>query len=303
MREDFCAFILTHGRPGKVITYESLRRHGYTGKVFIVIDDEDETGEEYRRIYGDKVLMFSKDEVARYTDQYDVSPIRLSTVWVRNALWEIAERVGCRYFVQLDDDYTQFRYSTRRGRGHGASVTDEPEYHKWQLRSLDAVFEALIEVLETTPALSIAVSQGGDHIGSPLSSHRFRRKAMNSFVCDTGKPFLFRGRLNEDVNTYLALGHLGHLFFTVMAVQLEQGRTQSNEGGMTEAYADAGTYVKSFYTVMAAPSCTTVRPMGQAIRPRYRGTKAQMRLHHHIDWGRAVPLIISQEFKKAAVRG
>jgi len=55
MREDFCAFILTHGRPNNVVTYRTLQAAGYTGKVFIVIDDEDETTEEYKRIYGDDV--------------------------------------------------------------------------------------------------------------------------------------------------------------------------------------------------------------------------------------------------------
>ncbi|EFI4081186.1 TPA: hypothetical protein J5F60_004390 [Escherichia coli] len=43
MRDDFCVFILTHGRPDKVLTYRTLRRAGYTGKIFIVVDDEDKT--------------------------------------------------------------------------------------------------------------------------------------------------------------------------------------------------------------------------------------------------------------------
>ncbi len=29
MRDDFCAFILTHGRPDKVLTYRTLRRAGW----------------------------------------------------------------------------------------------------------------------------------------------------------------------------------------------------------------------------------------------------------------------------------
>ncbi|HAW2119452.1 TPA: hypothetical protein JLO65_002875 [Escherichia coli] len=32
MRDDFCAFILTHGRPDKVLTYRTLRRAGYNQK-------------------------------------------------------------------------------------------------------------------------------------------------------------------------------------------------------------------------------------------------------------------------------
>jgi hypothetical protein len=287
MREDFCAFILTHGRPGKVITYESLRRHGYTGKVFIVIDDEDETGEEYRRIYGDQVLTFSKDEAARYTDQFDNSADRGTPLWARNACWDLAKQVGCRYFVQLDDDYCAFKYR-RTGRGHRLSTSAEEELHGWTMKHLGNVFEAFVRLVETTPVTTIAMSQGGDHMGGVLHKRRFRRKAMNSFVCDTAKPFLFRGRLNDDVNTYLALGNLGYLFFTDMQIQLDQLETQSNTGGITETYLASGTYVKSFYTVMAAPSCTTIRLFG----------RMHERPHHRIDWGRAVPKILPETVRK-----
>lgn len=37
MRDDFCAFILTHGRPDKVLTYRTLRRAGYTGKILSLL--------------------------------------------------------------------------------------------------------------------------------------------------------------------------------------------------------------------------------------------------------------------------
>ena len=60
MRDDFCAFILTHGRPDKVLTYRTLRRAGYTGKIFIVVDDEDKTRDQYMADYGEQVLVFSK---------------------------------------------------------------------------------------------------------------------------------------------------------------------------------------------------------------------------------------------------
>jgi len=281
MREDFCAFILTHGRPDKVITYRSLRTHGYTGKVFIVIDDEDEDGEEYKRIYGNDVLAFSKDEVGRYTDQFDNFSDRRSALWARNACWDLAKRMGYRYFIQLDDDYTHWKYH-RMGKGHRLSSSIAEEYHAWKTKNLDAVFSALVKLVETTPIKTVALSQGGDHIGGEESRRRFRRKAMNSFVCDTQKPFLFRGRINDDVNTYVSLGRTGDLFFTTLHVQLEQLQTQTNPGGMTELYLDSGTYVKSFYTVMAAPSCTTIGLMG----------RFNKRLHHKINWRKAVPLII-----------
>lgn len=289
MREDFCAFILTHGRPDKVHTYRTIRSHGYTGKIFLVIDDEDEAGEEYKRIYGNDVLVFSKDEVGEYTDLFDNFADRRSPVWARNACWDLARQMGYGYFVQLDDDYTGWHYR-RMGRGHRLSTSKAEEYHSWTMGSLDAVFGAFVRLIETTPVKTIALSQGGDHIGGEPHKSRFRRKAMNSFVCATDKPILFRGRLNDDVNTYVSLGRIGDLFFTDLGVYLGQIQTQSHTGGMTNAYLDSGTYVKSFYTVMTAPSCTTIKAMGNI----------NMRLHHKINWRKAVPLIIPQQFRQRA---
>ena len=290
MREDFCAFILTHGRPENVRTYRTLQTAGYTGKVFIVIDDEDETAEEYKRIYGAAVLVFSKAEVGRYTDQFDNFSDRRAILWARNVCWDLARKLGYRFFIQLDDDYTHFSYR-RAGRGHRLSSSIAEEYHSWTMKgSLDAVFEAMVRLVETTTVRTFALSQGGDHIGGDPRRRRFKRKAMNSFVCDTEKPILFRGRINEDVNTYLALGRIGELFFTDMEVYLGQHMTQQTSGGMTEVYLDSGTYVKSFYTVMAAPSCTTIATMGNVNR----------RLHHRINWDKAIPLIIPQEIQKKA---
>ena len=64
MRDDFCVFILTHGRPDNMVTLRTLERYAYDGPVFLVIDDEDARGDEYRERYGDQVICFSKEEVA-----------------------------------------------------------------------------------------------------------------------------------------------------------------------------------------------------------------------------------------------
>jgi len=292
MRDDFCVFILTHGRPEKVETYRTLRSHGYTGHIFIVIDDEDETGDEYRKQFGGDVLVFSKDEVSRYIDQFDNFKDRRTVLWARNACWDLAKQTGYRFFVQLDDDYESWLYR-RMGKGNRVSSTDENEFHGWKINNLDLVFNALVEIVETTPIKTIAFSQGGDHQGGRPKRNRFKRKAMNSFVCDTEKPFLFRGRINEDVNTYVSLGRTGELFFTDMELQLNQRQTQTNSGGMTDVYLDSGTYVKSFYTIMVAPSCVKIGLIGNINK----------RLHHQINWDATAPLIMSEQSKNLSIKG
>src|SRR5690606_33121942 len=115
------------------------------------------------------------------------------------------------------------------------------------------------------------------------------RKAMNMFFIRTDRPVNFIGRINEDVNTYVTRGNRGELFFTPVHLILNQQDTQSQSGGMTEMYMDEGTYVKSFYTVMMAPSCVKV----SAIKGAGRGTNRAARFHHSVKWHHAVPMILS----------
>jgi hypothetical protein len=91
--------------------------------------------------------------------------------------------------------------------------------------------------------------------------------------------------MNEDVSAYTTHGARGALFATVGQVHLNQVQTQAAEGGMSAAYRDGGTYIKSFYTVLANPSCVSVALMG-TVNPR---------LHHSINWNLAVPRIVSAQ--------
>ena len=280
MRKDFCAFILTHGRSDRVHTFNTLLRYGYTGKIFIVIDDEDKTADEYRLRFGDKVLQFCKQKYADQFDEGDNSGKRASTIYARAAMFDLAAQVGCKYFIQLDDDYTSFNYrfgkdgTYQYGTFHG---------------TCDEAWQELVLFLESTESLTIAMSQGGDFIGGG-GNLCLKRKAMNSFVCSTSRPWMMMGRMNEDVTTYVTEGRRGKLFFTTTQIQLTQKQTQTNAGGMSELYLDSGTYVKSFYTVMYAPSCVQIGTLGDPRSKVYR-------IHHKINWNHVVPKIIQEQHK------
>jgi len=281
VRDDFAAFILTHGRPDRIYTIDTLRGAGYTGKIYIIIDDEDDTEPEYRKRYGDKVVQFCKLDIAKTFDVGDLSQERRTIVYARNACFEIAKKLGLKYFLELDDDYTSFEY--RYIQGEKLMVR--------KCKQLDRLFETMLRFLDDTNALTVALSQGGDFIGG-AKSKRYRekvtRKAMNTFFCRTDKPFTFVGRINEDVNTYTTLGMKGELILSITDASIVQKQTQSNTGGMTDAYLDMGTYLKSFFTVMYCPSCVKVGAMGDK----------HMRIHHHIDWRRCVPKILNEKHRK-----
>jgi len=295
MRDDFCAVILTHGRPNKVPTYNSLFRHGYTGRIFIVVDDEDESLPDYIRKFGEEsVLVFSKIEVMSHMDVGDNFEGRMAAItFARNAIFDLIREQGFKYFIQLDDDYTQFSYR----------FDDEGRYGTWPVCDLDAVLSGMVDFLEATPFLTVAMSQGGDWIGGAEAKSTIgsRRKAMNSFVCSTERPFPFLGRLNEDVVTYTTLQRRGLPFLTFLAVQIVQIATQKTPGGMSGTYADSGTYVKSFYSVMYAPSCVSIGTMkGTSKNKSLDESKRMSRIHHKVSWNNTAPKIIPERLKRRA---
>ncbi len=281
--KDFAVFILTHGRPNKVITYNTLLKAGYTGKIYIIIDNEDITADQYYQKFGNKVIMFDKKAISDTFDEGDNFEDRRAIVYARNACFEIAKKLELTYFMQLDDDYRNFEYR----------ITSDYKYpdHYFRIKSgLDKIFDYLLQYYKSIPAKSLAMAQGGDFIGGVLNLEKYllKRKCMNSFICSVNRPFKFVGRINEDVNTYTFYGSLGLLFITIPFVAVIQLRTQSNKGGMTELYLDSGTYIKSFYTVMYHPSSVKIKLMGDKHK----------RLHHSIIWKNTVPVILEEKYKR-----
>lgn len=278
---DFAVFILSHGRAGNIKTLKALENGNYSGKWYIVIDNEDDQAEEYRKRFGNHVLQFDKLAIAQTFDTGDTEENRRTIVYARNACFMLARQVGVRYFLELDDDYTSFEY--RWAEGKNLKVR--------KAKQLDRLFAGMIEFLKATGAVTVAFAQGGDYIGGASGMNARKpvsRKAMNTFFCDVENPFQFVGRINEDVNTYTKLGQEGKLMLTITAASIVQTQTQKAAGGMSGVYVDGGTYMKSFYSVMYSPSCVTISEMGDTHR----------RIHHHISWRNCTPCILNERYKK-----
>jgi hypothetical protein len=281
--KNFVAFILTHGRPDRVHTMRSLKRQGYTGRIVVLIDNEDKSRVEYERKFPGLVKVFDKKAISETFDEGDNFEDRRAIIYARNACFDVAKELGAEWFIELDDDYQDFRY-----RADGKFQFCD----KTNISNLDGIFDAMIDFLEKSKADSIAMAQNGDFIGGKNGSKakklKLWRKAMNTFVFRADSDFRFFGRINEDVNSYTCAARSGRLFLTVPNIGICQKQTQSSEGGMTDLYLDSGTYVKSFYSVMYAPSCVKVSDMGPVFR----------RMHHRVDWKNAVPCILGEEHKK-----
>ena len=282
---NFAAFILTHGRPDNVITYKTLIKSGYTGPIYFIVDNEDKTIDKYIKNFGsENVIVFNKKAMADSIDEANNFDNRKVIVHARNYCFIAAKKLGIKYFIQLDDDYTNFHHRYENKAGTKLSSID--------IKNLDAVFDIYLTFLKNTSFHSIAFAQGGDFIGginNPYVKNRpLMRKCMNTFICSTDRCFEFIGGINEDVNTYTTLGSRGILFGTIPMINIVQKQTQSQSGGMTDVYQLSGTYVKSFHTVLMMPSSVKVSMMHSK----------NIRLHHLINWNTTVPRIISEDYRK-----
>lgn len=84
-------FILSHGRPDKQLTYQVLRRDGYTGPIRIVCDDEDETLPQYQKNFPGEVLVFNKQAAMDRTDSFYNMPYRKTVCYARQTLYDFAK--------------------------------------------------------------------------------------------------------------------------------------------------------------------------------------------------------------------
>ena len=162
MIEDFCVFILTHGRAGNVKTWGSLQKHGYTGPTILVLDDEDDQIPQYVERFGAaNIEIFNKDEVARRFDRGDNFGKKGAIIYARNACFDIARKRGYKYFIELDDDYTSFTFR----------FDGELNYVETQTKNVENIWRTMLEYYKATPQLTtIAMAQGGDFIGGGVSS-------------------------------------------------------------------------------------------------------------------------------------
>ena len=253
MRNDFAVFILTHGRAEKQITLETLFRCGYSGKTYLIIDDEDSQKEAYHEKYGDMVIEFSKREIELYFDTMVNWKEYRSVVYARNAAYFIAKRLGIRYFMTCDDDIGNLTYR----------VVNENKLKGFNVRNLDRLLIGMVEYMETAGIAVFGFSQSGAYIGGANGSKYKKgcqRMLSQAMIFDAENRVNIRGIFNEDFNFSADAGICGQVALATMLVSIQSPERMSNTGGLFDLYRDNNTYVRDFFSKMANPqACTLVQ--------------------------------------------
>lgn len=244
----FAIFILTNGRPNHQYTLEFLRK-SFNGDVFLLCDNEDKSLKEYQKNYGDKVLVFDKNEWVSKSDPMDNFQSKNTVLYARNAVFEIAKDMGYDYFAMVDDDITQlsFRYE-KDGKLVGKPV-----------QNFDRVISNVLDFMDDTKTDFFSFGTDKIYIGGSSNS-QFQKKIIdkvyNFIICRTGCEHFYKGIMNEDeIHNILSMS-VGSLVKSSTIIQMQMKPVgRDSIGGNAETYNENGyySYVRNFYPIIAFP--------------------------------------------------
>ena len=282
LNDDFAIFICTHGRPDKQTTYDSLKKSGYTGKVYMVVDDTDSTIEQYVDNYGaDMLIVFNKQY---YIDNCDVGsrPPNFKTIlYAKNTVEDIASYFGLKAFVIADDDVSSFRLRAPK---------DDESLYSANVQDMDIVVSEYCKFMVEQDFAAL----GFGHFAVYFNGARaFDSKML--LDCRVPYNFVFRNTkyhmdwvssFGEDIITAMNYNKIGYRMLDIPYVRFETvPPSKATSGGMVEVYKSISDYKLCFYNLMYNPS-------GIKLRMRNGIWNAQ------IQRASSFPMIVSDKYRK-----
>lgn len=277
---NFACIIISHGRPHNIPTILSLKRSGYSGKFYILIDNEDKSQEQYLKNYEDVIIFNKNDFINKNHLLFDKS-LKNVAVHARNAAENIARKLKLDYYLLLDDDIINFHYRYADNRLHSEKLYD-----------LDSAINYYIKYMSDAGIATIGLAHDGMFLGgntqifdSPQYSKN--RILANAFIRNLKYDVCWGPDMCEDFITSINENNKSNVWITLPFIGIhckKQGMNKSkSDGGNSEAYLMNGNYGVAKYAVLAHPDCYKL---------------SQNMWFKCISYDMIVPRIISQEYKK-----
>lgn len=249
MRNDFAIFILTHGRPNNQDTLTTLRKSGYTGKIYLVVDDLDDTLIEYQRQYDD-VLVFDKMKYVKDAETGLSQPYIKFALFARNAIEDMAKDLGLSYFAMADDDLTKFRLR----------YPDGDKLRSLVITDMDRLLETYVEFMEESDIATTSFASHLNFIGGvktmPDSDSPKLRMCFNFYLRSVKHKVKWLSNICHDRITSIMFGRKGQIWLQVPFVQYDMRELYGiNSGGNSDTYRKISDFHRSFFPVMFIPDC------------------------------------------------
>jgi len=278
----FAIFILTHGRPDSQLTLNLLERVGYSGDIYLVLDDQDKTIQKYIDNYGpEKIVVFDKNEFVVRTDTGNSNPVFGCGVYARNAIEHIAKELGYKVFAQADDDILNFRIRY-------------PRDNKIRSHCIDNVFNDIIneyiEFIQNEHIAYVGFGNAPTYMGGIESFNLNNQNFPYAFMIRNGNIDVdWKMNFSDDYATPISLNTVGNLCIQVPFVQIDESPvakvTDKNSGGMVDSYRNQTDVSLAFYMKMLNPNSVSITLTDVGVKLARHGRKLR-------------PKIISGRYKK-----
>lgn len=279
---NFAVFILSHKRAERVETYDALRKSGYTGDIIVVIDDEDEQRDIYRKRFGKELVIFNKQRYIDSSDAIYPKEKRGSALYARNFIESVAKASAYDGFVMIDDDITSFRYRW---------VDDDSVKSLCVGQLLDKVFEYYINYMKdakiatTSFPFSMFFVSGVSGLDTKISESRH---TYEIHIRNTDFPVEWKSVINQDTITELLTMQRGYIWWSIPFVVIDGLPMNRLSGGLKSVYDSISDFDKAFLAVITNPSGCKIA--------HSNGTRSSMYIkeNKHTTY----PMIVSGRYKK-----
>lgn len=249
VKGSYGVFIPTHGRAKSQITMNMLLDCGFTGDIWLVCDNLDDSLDEYIELYGERVLVFDKRDWAMRTDRL-TNDVELGTVlYARNYIQEIGKQKGYDVIGVFDDDLDSFSIRYEKDGGLQTHLMRD---------GMDDLIAGIVEFVIDGNIMAMSIAHNGGYFGGLEGEFKeglTRNPSGAWFMNLTEKlPQCFRGIVNEDSIYVRDAGRVGGLVFKLMDVMFSTPKRGTNEGGHSEMYSEMSKYIHSSYVMIASPS-------------------------------------------------
>lgn len=278
MANKFCVFIISHERSDRVETYDTLLRGGYTGEIYIVIDNEDSQKTKYVDRFGKFTIVFDKQYFMRQCDCVGESR-RASAIYARNAVEYFAKELKVDSYAVMDDDIVALRYKWIVGKTVKSMQVNG---------GLDDVFKLYADYIidnriATTSFQSVMFYVGGaGNISNKVSASR---ETYQIHIRNANYPVAWKSVINEDIITEILTAQQGYIWWSLPHIVYDAVPMNDKSGGVKDAYDTISAFDRAFLATIVNPSCC---------KPGY--SHGKMRIIQ--DRKSSYPMIVSSRYKK-----
>lgn len=282
----FAVFILSHNRADRVETYDTLRNSGYTGKIYVVVDDEDPQLARYMERFDNKLdvglINFGKEPMIEIADTVYPEKKRSSALYARNFIESFAPMLGYDVFAMMDDDITSFRFRW---------VEDGSVKSQIVSTQMDKVFEYYAQymldadIATTSFPFSMFYISGTSGLDKKIteSRHTYQIHIRNAKF-----PVDWVSVINQDTITQLQTMQVGYIWWSIPFLVFDAEPMNCKSGGLKSVYDSIKDFDMAFLAVMTNPSCCKV---AYSSGPR---STMQIKENKHTSY----PMIVSERYMK-----